>query len=291
MGDGAAITTGRWNTVSAMRRALVGMLSLVLLLGGCGDDEDEPDGDGAALPERAGLLFVLDGDSEVGDGRVTIDADSVEWFTDSPHRQAGVGAADELVANWEDYGFVREPPNAAVSGDGEAVVELSDPRTEDDGVSFAYELIDGELESTEDAVMFIDSSDYDTDMHVSVVGAYCSGGDPQTLENPTIVHAPGAWATEPPQSFSVSTDNPAEVFVAADKSGSTNFEVTYEMHCGTGDSDRDLGTITMKGSVPDDIFESNSFSCSLDYQYNGPTCSGGHTSGFHVDGLATISDE
>ncbi len=274
-----------------MRRALAGLIPLALLVASCGDGDDDGDQQHAPLPEQAGLLFVLDGDTEVGDGRITIDADTVEWFTDSPKRRAGVGDPDELVANWEDYGFKRQPPNAAVSGDGEAVLELSDPRSEDDGVSFAYEAISGEPASTEDAAMFIDSSGYDTDMHVSVTGAYCSGGNPQTLENPTIVKAPGQWATEPPETFSVSVDNVQEVFVAADKSGSTNFEVQYEMHCGAGDSDENLGTITMKGSVPDNIFDSNSFSCSLDYEYNGPKCSGGHTSGFHVDGIATISDE
>lgn len=275
-----------------MHRALAGLLPLALVLASCGGGNDEGEAH-APLPEQAGLVFVIDGDTDLADGRITLDSDSVEWFTDRPKRRAGVGGSDELVSNWEDYGFETDPPNAALSGDGEAVLELSDPRSEDDGdgVSFAYRVISGEPAGSDDAVMFIDSSGYDTDMHVNVVGAYCSGGNPQTLENPTVVKSPGQWATPPPETFSVSTDNPAEVFVAADKSGSTNFEVTYEMHCGAGNSDESLGTITLKGSVPDDIFESNSFSCSLDYDYNGPKCSGGHTSGFHVQGIATISDE
>ena len=55
------------------------------------------------------------------------------WFSDRPARQSGHIPIAEFVESWEGYGFVEDPPNAALAGvgadDGQdtVVVELGSP--------------------------------------------------------------------------------------------------------------------------------------------------------------------
>ena len=101
--------------------------------------------------------------------RIEVKAETVEWFTDRPERKAGIAAAHALVDNWKGYGFDERPPNAAVVGPGtDAVVELRRPQKTTDGIAFETVGIRGELPPRQEAQLslFIDSSEWETDMHV-----------------------------------------------------------------------------------------------------------------------------
>jgi hypothetical protein len=130
---------------------MVVALVTALLLASCGDSDDsesanpQPSG---PLPSQGDLLFVLRGPTDVSDGRLAVDTDVVEWFTDRPKRRAGAARADELVENWPSFGFAQDPPNAALSGTKDYVtVELSDPQIQEERISFAYNVIKGNLPS------------------------------------------------------------------------------------------------------------------------------------------------
>ena len=148
------------------RRAPATLAALAIggaaLAGGCGGGdgaEVEVTGD---LPAQGSILFVVRGDAETADGRLTIDSDTVEWFSDRPARHAGVSAIDQFVDRWPGFGLAKTPPNASVvGGETEAVVELSDPRLDGGSISFAYEpLADQSLDEGElsDVSVFIDST-------------------------------------------------------------------------------------------------------------------------------------
>lgn len=75
----------------------------------------------ASVPANASLLFTLDADRGrlVGSGadmRLTLTGvdRSVTWFTDRPDRDAGQARTSRLVDAWDDLGFTRVPPNAAL---------------------------------------------------------------------------------------------------------------------------------------------------------------------------------
>lgn len=113
------------------------------------------------LPSDGNLLFVLRGPATITGDVIEIDAETVEWFTDRPQRQAGTGPLQDLIENWSAYGFADDPPNAALTGAGiDAVVVLTDPRTTSGGVAFAFSTLTGELQpgQAETVSVFIDSS-------------------------------------------------------------------------------------------------------------------------------------
>jgi hypothetical protein len=244
---------------------------LAVSLGGCGIGGDsDTDGGGpeapavtGSLPEKGSDLFVLRGPVSVTDQRMQIDADVVEWFTDRPRRKAGVAAIGELAEAWKGFAFDAAPPNAALAGDEiDAEVELMDPEVTSEGLSFAFKPIRGDVGAGEDrdVSVFIDSSEWTTDMHVYVQnespdGFPCGG---MTLANPDIVTAPSSWSVPPPATYSVPTGGyGSELFNAASKSGGTSFEVVYDIECDGGTYS---GKATFKGKVPDSLSE-NSFSC------------------------------
>ena len=137
-------------------------LGLAALAGGCGDEEGTDVKVTGDLPTQGSMLFVVRGDARAEDGRLSIDTDTVEWFSDRPERQAGVSEIDQLVDQWSGFGLAGIPPNASVvGGETEAVVELSDPRLDGGSISFAYEPLEGQtLESGElgDVSLFIDDT-------------------------------------------------------------------------------------------------------------------------------------
>jgi len=66
---------------------------------------------------------------------------ALAWFTDRPARRAGTTTVKSLVSNWKQWGFVADPPNAAIAiGSGRSqktyVVTLSNPRTTSTNTSF-----------------------------------------------------------------------------------------------------------------------------------------------------------
>jgi hypothetical protein len=286
--------------MSVLARVLLIAAAAALVLSGCGDSGSDRQGSPVTgpLPEKGGDLFVLRGEASVSGQRIEIKTDRVEWFTDRPKRQAGAAKVDELAKDWTAFGFGTLPPNAALSGDDvDADVVLTDPKTTDDGISFAFKPIRGGISGDlGPASVFVDSSEYYTDMHVYVFDSFCGAGDGDpTLANPDVIEGPGVWATPPPQTFTVqqhvdiSEDAYAsenQLFVAASDSGSTHFEVAYELLCGG----QTRGEVTFKGSVPDDIFDSDSFSCSLSGTYNGVGCSGDENGGYHVSATAGFSN-
>jgi hypothetical protein len=279
---------------------LLAVAAAAVILSGCGESKSSAEGAPVTgpLPEKGSDLFVLRGDATVSGNRIEIKTDRVEWFTDRPKRRAGAAAVDELAKNWTAYGFSRLPPNAALSGnDVDADVVLSDPKATDDGIEFAFKPIRGRVSGELGQVsVFVDSSEYNTDMHVYVDGSFCfAGNGSPSLANPDVIEGPGVWAVPPPQTFTVqqvfnedelyTSEN--QLFVAASDSGSTHFEVAYELLC-SGETE---GEVTFKGSVPDDVFDSDSFSCSLSGTYNGVACSGSEGGGYHVTALAGFDTE
>ena len=113
-----------------------------LLAGGCGESEGVEVETTGEIPAAASPLFVVRGSAETDEARISIEADTVEWFSDRPERLAGVSDTRELADRWGELGFEKVPPNAALAGgEVQAVVELSDPQFEDGEISFAYEPI------------------------------------------------------------------------------------------------------------------------------------------------------
>jgi hypothetical protein len=286
--------------MSARAGVLAACLAL-LLLGACGEEEDPEAIDQPPVTgplDRGGSdLFVLRGPAVAADGRIEVQSDVVEWFSDRPKRKAGVAAADELVQNWEPYGFATVPPNAALAGsETDAEVELTKPRVTADGLSFAYKPLRGEVAADEEALsIFIDSSEYATDMHVYVAYGYdttqntngwCSASEGVALANPTINTAPGTWSYYPVEDITL-TESGQEVFTAASKSGSTKFSVTYDVYCVDGSNRTSAGTVKLNGSVPDSP-SPDSFSC--DGAADNPVfyCNASSISGYHVKAHATL---
>lgn len=269
-------------------------LSLAGFLGGCGDEDD----DGPPTPavtgpidEKGSDLFVLRGPASVSDGRIEIEADVVEWFNDRPKHQAGVAKAEELVSSWESFGFEAEPPNAALSGEEtDAEVELTKPEATSNGVSFAYEPIRGDVASEDGSMsVFIDSSEWDTDMHVYVNAQWneiCPGSEQfAELRDPVILTAPHDWSTAPPNEWVIpngASGVAEQIFTAASSNGSTNFKVQYTLVCGDTDY---RNTVVFQGSVPDNLFDSDSFSCSVD---GGLACKHSEGGGYHVTANAEL---
>lgn len=83
---------------------------------------------------------VVDGDD--GTERLVIPTDEVvTWFTDRPVRLAGHMTLQQFVDDWEQMGFVADPPNAAleVVHDGTEktmIVELGLPEADGDQLAF-----------------------------------------------------------------------------------------------------------------------------------------------------------
>ena len=122
---------------------LAALAGFAVFAAGCGaDSEGVDDKVTGGIAAKASALFVIRGDARAEDGRVFFEADTVEWFADRPVRLAGVSETAELAGRWAEFGFGKDPPNAALAGgDAQAVVELTDPRLEDGEISFAYEPI------------------------------------------------------------------------------------------------------------------------------------------------------
>jgi hypothetical protein len=287
---------------------LLAVAAAAVILSGCGESKSSAEGSPVTgpLPEKGSDLFVVRGDATVSGNRIEIKTDRVEWFSDRPKRRAGVAQVDELAKQWQTYGFGGVPPNAALSGnDVDAEAVLTDPKTTDEGISFAFKPIRGDVGDGDlgQASVFVDSSAYDTDMHVYVKTSddgWCTQQFQNYLEDPVILTAPGTWAIAPPQQIEVD-GNGEQVFVAASVSGSTHFSVRYTVACHDDQGDDvQIGDITLAGSVPDSL-SSNSFSCStsnftsdlFDTGINTPgdyyLCGGGPGSGYHVSSEATLS--
>ena len=282
----------------------------LFLLGGCGDDSSEkPSGDSAAslpgLPQSGRLLFVVEGPIELDRDRITINDQTLEWFTDRPRRRGGQAAVGDLVSNWSAYGFDQSPPNAAISAsDSEDVISLSDPRREDGGVSFAYSQISGDPPPEGQSVgLFVDSSNpYRTAMRVYIHASdYCNtaleqGGVKTVYENPQVVNAPNSWIHEPIATATYpDPDNqgdPIELFNAAARKGSVSFDVRYDIHCfdEQGNDRGPNGQMYFRGFVGDTFNRANRFSCGYIWggdPYGPYKCTAHVDSGYHVDGDAT----
>lgn len=119
---------------------VVAVAVLASVFAACGDDDPSTTGD---LPREEGLLFVLRGDGSSKGDRISVDAQTVDWFRDRPSRRAGRSEVGDLVGRWSAFGFEEVPPNAALAGEAvDAVVRLSDPREDGETVSFAYTTIE-----------------------------------------------------------------------------------------------------------------------------------------------------
>lgn len=95
--------------------------------------------------EKSSLLYVLDAGKGVlrpaGKGAYKLTPGGlgrdVVWFSDRPARRSGTFPTRGLVDAWKGFGFVADPPNAAlVYDDRTAVLELGRPRLAKGKVSF-----------------------------------------------------------------------------------------------------------------------------------------------------------
>lgn len=288
---------------------LFALFLLAVLLPGCGEGSDASGSSDASpgitgsLPIQADLLFVLRGPATIADGRIEVDTDAVEWFTERPARRAGVANVAELVEEWKTFGFTQDPPNAALSGEeSDGTVVLTKPELTSAGVSFAFRPLHGEANDGEDERLsvFVDGSEWKTDMHVYVkvvkdpetgrVG-WCGGSEQTVLDDPVINTAPENWSYAPVGSITLSGSN-QEIFTAASKSGNTNFSVTYDVECQGGNGLAPVGQVRFKGKVPDNL-NPDEFSC--DPANLVPSshsehlfCAGGSGTGYHVDTYTTL---
>ena len=98
-------------------------------------------------------------------------APSTIVFADRPVRAAGHMLTAHLVEGWgkEGEGFAKDPPNATVSvfrkGDAtvqDAVVVLKTPKLAGDHLTFAVEVLEGDLTGADGpAAVFIDTADFE----------------------------------------------------------------------------------------------------------------------------------
>lgn len=114
------------------------------------------------------VLYVMRGPGGVADGRVTLQADRIVWFTDRPDRDAGQLPVDALDQVWADSDFAADPPNAALHlGDQTTIVELTDPQLDaaTGAASFALTAVGGALPSDGpgEVELFIDDGSVPTD--------------------------------------------------------------------------------------------------------------------------------
>ena len=156
--------------VPAVALGLIAALAVGIGVGFLAFGDDEGSGQAASrakitgpLPERGGLEFVVQGPGTVDEGKLAIETDAVEWFTDTPKREAGVAEVARLAEAWDAYGFSAVPPNGAVAGgETEAVVEFEAVEATEDGIRFEFSPLEGELGSGDlgDVSAFIDSSSW-----------------------------------------------------------------------------------------------------------------------------------
>ncbi|MCP4380734.1 MAG: hypothetical protein GY798_04820 [Hyphomicrobiales bacterium] len=117
-------------------------------------------------PEELRYLYsfsAIDG-FFVGDSLTLKSVPLVVYFSDRPARIAGHIALDNFLQIWENNAdsLNKDPPNAELvvynkSGDTQAVLIISKPTVDGDSISFAMELIDGNIpEHFGPSTLFID---------------------------------------------------------------------------------------------------------------------------------------
>jgi hypothetical protein len=167
--DSVRFASATWDREARTHRHRGLAAAIVVLLSvaaACGSD-DASDGasgaDGAAGDsepiegESSSWLFVVDaGSGTAADGTLTlgdVGADVVA-FSDRPVRKARTVGTAELVDSWAEYGFVDDPPNAALTAvaDGAkrtSVVVLTDPAWDAGSatLTFGYDVVDERPES------------------------------------------------------------------------------------------------------------------------------------------------
>lgn len=125
----------------------------------------------AADPE-VHLLFVqgakaMEADTSASTIRLIGVADQTIYFSDRPHRVAGLATTEAFVANWgvgEDS-FASNPPNAtlmvydaAADKHRASVLVLRDPLLDGDNLTYTYEVLGGTVPETGGATgLFIDT--------------------------------------------------------------------------------------------------------------------------------------
>lgn len=119
--------------------------------------------------EDIDALFVQSASGfESNDQRITLHglAPATVYFSDRPQRIVGhIGNAD-FVRIWDDGedSFASDPPNAVVAflgagstGPQDVVMTITDPQLQDDELSYAVTVLEGELPAAADAcTLFID---------------------------------------------------------------------------------------------------------------------------------------
>ena len=149
-------------------KRVLSVAALVLMAAGC--LASPASGQAAAKPEEVSLLFAQTAPRGTlrpaeGEGRFTLTlrdvAPQVVWFTDRPARHTGHLPVRGFVNQWASFGFVEDPPNAALTLLGAhhtrdtVVLELDSPRyvKKIKGIRYSVLILDeasGNLEHYED---------------------------------------------------------------------------------------------------------------------------------------------
>lgn len=120
--------------------------------------------------DQMSLLFVLQakkGNVTQDNGVWTLtltDTDRrIEFFSDRPKRMVGQGELGQFLTLWREWGFIQNPPNAAISFDGKTtqmdspiVVTLQDPIYNSDTKELAFKITP--LQQTPEAFQYLTKS-------------------------------------------------------------------------------------------------------------------------------------
>lgn len=124
-----------------------------------------------AAEQQTSWLFVQSAEGiSSQNGKLTLKSPSpvTVFFSDRPKRLAGQMPTQSFMKHWSsgNNSFQKDPPNATISIFGpnnqvsEAVVELSNPRMEQDSIVYDIKVLEGNLpDEGQQASLFIDSSD------------------------------------------------------------------------------------------------------------------------------------
>jgi YVTN family beta-propeller protein len=184
--------------------SLVIVLPLIVLLVAACSSESEP-AVGPPTPEPGvTVLFALQGKAKFEDGHLVVQTDHVDWFSDRPHRHAGIMPNDTFVQVWDTVGFDSVPPNAFLVGDAsDVVVVLTAPEATETGLSFKV----GDTLNGTTAVgdlgavgLFIDSTELvyvanSPGDNVSVIDGTSGTAEPSTGSTDMVYDANRAYVT------------------------------------------------------------------------------------------------
>ena len=152
--------------------------------------------------DKVQLLFVQNGVSGSFNG-TTLTLEGIGptiFFSDRPERVTGQVRTSEFIGHWDkgSDNFAADPPNATLSIFGEkgvesAVVELTDPKLENNILSYQVKVLEGKLPASfKESSLFIDLFGRWAMYGAGVAAGAASAGAGNYYYHPPVVVAPAA---------------------------------------------------------------------------------------------------